>query len=146
MTAELFCLLAAGVFFMSGLLTGVWKYTSIMNAENAQAPVYVDIAHRTSLMYAFSAILLREFVPYSPLGPTGTLWAVAVPILFFASAIAMYILHGILRDTDNQLRRPHVLGRGTVPGVLITVYMVALIAGEIGGFAILFYGLLRSAF
>ena len=146
MTAELFCLLAAGVFFMSGLLTGVWKYTSIMNAENAQAPVYVDIAHRTSLMYAFSAILLREFVPYSPLGPTGTLWAVAVPILFFASAIAMYILHGILRDTDNQLRRPHVVGRGTVPGVLITIYMVALIVGEIGGFAILFFGLLRSVF
>ncbi|MEC9361731.1 MAG: hypothetical protein VYC42_00785 [Pseudomonadota bacterium] len=146
MTADLFCLLAAGVFFTSGLLTGVWKYVAIMNAETAQAPVYVDIAHRTSLMYAFSAILLREFVPYSPLGPTGTLWAVAVPILFFASAIAMYILHGILRDTDNQLRRPHVLGRGTVPGVLITVYMVALIVGEIGGFAILFYGVLRSAF
>jgi hypothetical protein len=146
MTAELFCLLAAGVFFMSGLLTGVWKYTSIMGAENAQAPVYVDIAHRTSLMYAFAAILMREFVPYSPLGPTGTLWAVAVPILFFASAIAMYILHGILRDTDNQLRRPHVLGRGTVPGVLITIYMVALIVGEIGGFAILFFGLLRSVF
>ncbi|MGB0220895.1 MAG: hypothetical protein ACPGJF_16270 [Sinimarinibacterium flocculans] len=146
MTADLFCLLAAGVFFTSGLLTGVWKYVGIMHAETAQAPVYVDIAHRTSLMYAFSAILLREFVPYSPLGPTGTLWAVAVPILFFASAIAMYILHGILRDTDNQLRRPHVLGRGTVPGVLITVYMVALIVGEIGGFAILFYGLLRSAF
>jgi hypothetical protein len=146
MTAELFCLLAAGVFFMSGLLTGVWKYTSIMGAENAQAPGYVDIAHRTSLMYAFAAILMREFVPYSPLGPTGTLWAVAVPILFFASAIAMYILHGILRDTDNQLRRPHVLGRGTVPGVLITIYMVALIVGEIGGFAILFYGLLRSVF
>ncbi|HEY0972983.1 MAG TPA: hypothetical protein VGE57_00655 [Solimonas sp.] len=146
MTAELFCLLAAGVFFMSGLLTGVWKYTSMMASKEAQAPVYVDIAHRTSLMYAFSAILLREFVPYSPLGPTGTLWAVAVPILFFASAIAMYILHGILRDTDNQLRRPHVLGRGTVPGALITVYMVALIVGEIGGFAILFFGLLRSVF
>jgi hypothetical protein len=144
MTAELFCLLAAGVFFMSGLLTGVWKYTSMMASPDTQAPVYVDIAHRTSLMYAFSAILLREFVPYSPVGPTGTLWAVAVPILFFASAIAMYILHGILRDTDNQLRRPHVLGRRTVPGALITVYMVALIVGEIGGFAILFYGLLSS--
>lgn len=144
MNAELFCLLAAGVFFLGGLLTGVWKYAAIMKSPEAQAPVYVDIAHRASLMYAFSAILLREFVPYSPLGPTGTLWAVAVPILFFASAVAMYVVHGVLRDTDNQLRRPHVLGRGTVPGALITVYMVALIAGEIGGFAILFYGLLRT--
>ena len=144
MTAELFCLLAAGLFFMSGLLTGVWKYAAMRGSPEAQAPVYVDIAHRASLMYAFSAILLREFVPYSPLGPTGTLWAVAVPILFFASAIGVYLVHGLLRDTDNQLRRPHVLGRRTVPGAVITIYMVALIVGEIGGFAILFYGLLRS--
>lgn len=144
MTAEMFCLLAAGVFFMSGLLTGVWKYAAIRATSDAQAPVYIDIAHRASLMYAFSAILLREFVPYSPLGETGTLLAVGVPILFFASAIATYILHGLLRDTDNQLRRPHVLGRRHLPSVLITVYMTALVIGEIGGFAILFYGLLRS--
>lgn len=144
MNAETFCLLAAGIFFSSGLLTGVWKYFAIMGSPEATAPVYVDIAHRTSLMYAFSAILLREFVPYSPLGPQGTLWAVGIPILYFASAIAMYILHGILRDTDNQLRRPHVLGKGHMPGAMIWLYMVGLIVGEIGGFAILFYGLLRS--
>src|SRR5215470_8697919 len=132
MNADIFCLLAAGVFFSSGLLTGAWKYRSIMASPTAQAPVYVDISHRTSLMYAFSAILLREFVPYSPLGATGTLCAVAVPILFFASAIAMYIVHGILRATDNQLRRPHVLGRGQVSGAVIGVYMTALMVGEIG--------------
>lgn len=144
MTADTFCLLAAGVFFSSGLLTGVWKYRSIMASPSAQAPVYVDIAHRTSLMYAFSAILLREFVPYSPLGPTGTLWAVGVPIFFFASAIAMYIVHGILRDTDNQMRRPHVLGKRQISDAMITVYMASLIAGEIGGFAILFWGFLQG--
>ncbi|HSW14634.1 MAG TPA: hypothetical protein VLI06_17450 [Solimonas sp.] len=144
MNAEIFCLLAAGVFFSSGLLTGVWKYFAIMGSPEAQSPVYVDIAHRSSLMYAFSAILLREFVPYSPLGPVGTLWAVGIPILYFASAIAMYILHGVLRDTDNQLRRPHVLGKGHMPGAMIWLYMVGLIIGEIGGFAVLFYGLLRS--
>jgi hypothetical protein len=144
MTADIFCLLAAGVFFSSGLLTGVWKYRAIMASESAQAPIYVDIAHRTSLMYAFSAILLREFVPYSPLGPTGTLWAVAVPILFFASAIAMYITHGVLRDTDNQMRRPHVLGRSQVADGVVSVYMTALAVGEIGGFAILFWGFLQG--
>lgn len=142
--ADSFCLLGAGVFFSSGLLTGVWKYRAIMASPEARAPAYVDIAHRASLLYAFAAVLLRQFVPYSPLPPAGTLWAVAVPILFFASAIAMYILHGLLGDTDNQLRRPHVLGRGQVPAALITLYMLALIAGEIGGFAILFYGFLRA--
>ncbi len=144
MSAADFCLLAAGVFFLSGMLTGVWKYRAIMVSEQAQAPVYVDIAHRASLMYAFSALLLREFVPYSPLSAGATLWVVAVPLLFFASAIATYIVHGVLRDTDNQLRRPHVLGQGHVSGALIRLYMVALIVGEIGGFAILFYGFLRG--
>ena len=144
MNADSFCLLAAGVFFASGLLTGVWKYAAIMSSPEAKAPVYVDIAHRTSLMYSFAAVLLRQFVPYSPLPRAATLWAVAVPILFFASAIATYIVHGILRDTDNQLRKPHVLGRGQVPAAFIYLYMAALIAGEIGGFAILFYGFLRS--
>jgi hypothetical protein len=144
MNAETFCLLAAGVFFSSGLLTGVWKYRSIMASPVAQAPVYVDIAHRASLMYAFSAILVREFVPYSPLGPTGTFWAVAIPILFFASAIGMYITHGVLQDTDNQMRRPHVLGNRHVPAPLITVYMASLIVGEIGGFAVLFWGFLHG--
>lgn len=144
MDADLFCLLAAGVFFLTGLLTGAWKYLAIHGSAEAVAPVYVDIAHRASLMYAFAAILMREFVPYSPLGATGTLWAVAIPILFFASAIVTYLLHGLLRDTDNQLRRPHVLGRRRLPAALIQLYMVALIIGEVGGFAVLFYGLLRG--
>jgi hypothetical protein len=83
-------------------------------------------------------------VPYSPLGPTGTLWAVGVPIFFFASAIANYIAHGILRDTDNQMRRPHVLGKRQVSDAMISAYMAALIVGEIGGFAILFWGFQRG--
>lgn len=122
----------------------MWKYAAIAASPEARAPVYVDVAHRASLMYAFAAVLLRQFVPYSPVGPGATLWAVAVPILFFASAIALYIVHGVLRDTDNQLRRPHVLGRRHLPAALITLYLAALVAGEIGGFAVLFYGFLRS--
>ena len=146
MTADQLCLLAAGVFFLSGLLTGWWKYRCMATSPEATAPVYVDIAHRTSLMYSFSAILLREFVPYSPLGPTGTLWAVGAPLLFFALAIQTYILHGILRDTDNQLRAPHRLGSGTVPGFLLHGFMVLLAVAEIGGFGVLLSGFLISVF
>lgn len=142
MDAATLCLLAAGLFFFNGLLTGVWKYLCIARSPEAVAPVYVDIAHRTSLMYAFSAILLREFVPYSPLGPLGTLWAAGIPLLFFALAIASYMLHGLLRDTDNQLRSPHRLGKGTLPGVAIHGFMWALVIGEIGGFSVLLWGFL----
>lgn len=144
MTADQLCLLAAGVFFFTGLLTGLWKYLCIARSPTATAPVYVDIAHRTSLMYAFSAVLMREFVPYSPLGPTGTLWAAGLPLVFFGSAIVIYIVHGLLRDTDNQMRAPHKLGTMTLPGLVIHSFMWLLAAAEIGGFAILLYGFLIS--
>ena len=144
MTAETLCLLAAGVYFMTALLTGWWKYRCIATSESASAPVYVDIAHRASLMYSFAAMLLREFVPFSPVGPAATVWVVAAPLLFFGLAIGGYVLHGLLRDTDNQLRRPHRLGRGTLPDVAISAFMWALAIGEIGGFAILLWGFLKS--
>ena len=144
MNASNLCLLAAGLYFLTGMLTGVWKYLCMASDREARSPVYVDIAHRTALLYSFAAILLREFVPFSPLSPAGTLWAVGLPLLFFGSAIFIYIVHGILRDTDNQLRKPHKLGSATLPGGLITVYMWLLIAGEIGGFAVLFAGFLRA--
>ena len=126
------------------MLTGVWKYRCMASDPEARTPVYVDIAHRTALMYSFAAVLLHEFVPFSPLPPQGTLWAVGLPLLFFGSAIFMYIVHGVLRDTDNQLRKPHRLGSATLPGGLITGYMWLLIAGEIGGFLVLFAGFLRA--
>ena len=144
MTADTLCLLAAGLYFMTALLTGWWKYRCIATSETATAPVYVDIAHRAALMYAFAAMLLREFVPFSPVGPEATVWVVAAPLLFFGLAIAGYVLHGILRDTDNQLRRPHRLGRGTLPDAAISTFMWALAIGEIGGFAILLWGFLKS--
>ena len=146
MTAANLCLLAAGVFFLTGMLTGVWKYRCMATDAEARTPVYVDIAHRTALMYSFAAVLLREFVPFSPLSPTGTVWAVGLPLLFFASAIFIYIVHGVLRDTDNQLRKPHRLGSGTLPGAVIHIYLWLLIAGEIGGFLVLFAGFLKAAF
>ena len=145
MDAATLCLLAAGVFFMTALVTGVWKYVCIATSSDAVAPVYVDIAHRTALMYSFSALLLREFVPFSPLSPAGTLWAAGLPLLFFGTAIALYALHGLLRDTDNQFKQPHRLGNATMPGVLIHGFMWALIVGEIGGFAILLHGFLKTA-
>ncbi|TAJ54798.1 MAG: hypothetical protein EPN60_10310 [Nevskiaceae bacterium] len=144
MTADQLCLLAAGLFFLTGLLTGLWKYLCIVRSPEAVAPVYVDIAHRSSLMYSFSALLLREFVPYSPLTPAGTLWAVAAPLLFFALAISTYVLHGLLRDTDNQLRAPHRLGQTTLPALAIHGFMWLLVVAEIGGFAVLLYGFLLS--
>ena len=142
--AEKLALTGAFVFFMTGLLTGVWKYRGIMASEDAQAPYYVDIAHRASLQYSFAAILLAVFAHYSAFSASVNAFAAAVVLFYFAFAILTYIIHGVLRDTDNQLRRPHVLGRGTLPGSVMRVSMWLLITGEIGGTAVLGIGALRT--
>lgn len=135
---------AAGVFFLAALLTGVWKYLHIARSPAATAPVYVDIAHRTSLLYSFAALLLAQFAALSAWDDALDLWATAIPLAFFAAAIGGYALHGVLRDTDNQFVKPHRIGAWTLPRGALALFMWALVAGEIGGFAILFAGTLRT--
>lgn len=138
--AVILAILSAGAFFLTGLLTGIWKYLAIMRSDNARAPYYVDIAHRTSLMYAFSALLLAVFAWLSVWSPTINFWATLFPIIFFAAAILSYVIHGALRDTNNQLARPHRLGSATLPGFLMQGFMWALIVAEVGGFLVLLLG------
>ena len=135
-------IVAAGVFFLTALLTGVWKYLQIRASEKAEAHPYVDIAHRASLMYSFAALLLAEFAVISQLPATVEFWAVAFPVLYFGIAILTYIVHGALQDTDNQLRPPFRLGGGTMPAPMMAGFMWSLIVAEIGGFVVLFYGVL----
>ena len=135
---------SSGLFFLAGLLTGVWKYREIVKSPEHRAPYYVDICHRTALMYSFACLVLAEFARQSAWGPRVNAWATLVPIVFFALAVAIYGLHGWLRDTDNQLQPPHRLGTKTIPGSLIRLFMTALAIGEIGGFAVLFTGFLAA--
>ena len=65
--AESLAVVMAGVFFLNGLLTGVWKYLQIRSSESATAHPYVDIAHRASLLYSFAALLLAKFAEISQL-------------------------------------------------------------------------------
>ena len=52
------------------------------------------------------------------------------------------MVHGALQDTDNQLKPPFRLGDRTLPTLFIVGYMWTLIIAEIGGFSVLFYGVL----
>ena len=70
--------------------------------------------------------------------------AVISVIGFFAFGLSSYVVHGILRDTDNQFARPHKLGRAELPPAMMFASMVLLIAGELGGFAVLFWGAITS--
>lgn len=135
---------ASGVFFMVGLLTGVWKYRAMWTSQDGTAHYYVDTAHRASLLYAFAALILYQFAVVSEYPQWLEVAAVGMVITFFWLAIASYVVHGILKDTDNQFRAPHVLGRYELPPFVLRVAMWALIIGEFVGFGILFVGFLEA--
>ena len=135
--AEKICLSAAFLFFITGLLTGIWKYRHMARSEDATSPVYVDIAHRSSLLYSFAALLLAAFSAHSVLADWVNTTAAVAVLVFFAFAIGTYVIHGLLQDTDNQLRRPHRLGKRQLPSWVTGFFMLLLIVGEVGGALVL---------
>jgi len=144
MTASTFMLTSAGVFFGFGLLFGAWKYACMARSEEAQAPLYVDIAHRAALLYGFACALVAQLSAVSAWSNAVNLTAAIVLILYFAMAVFSYALHGALRDTDNQLKRPHRLGTKTIRDRLMRAFMVSMVGAEIGAFLVIFIGYLAA--
>lgn len=128
-------LLAAGLIFLMALVLGIWKYRQMATSPDHLAHPYVDIAHRSALLYSFATLLVAVFVELSAWPVWVNAAAAATIIVFFVGAIGSYILHGAKRDTTNQLSQP---GRG------IHVAMVWLIVAEIGGFVVLLSGFVKG--
>jgi type III secretory pathway component EscU len=143
--ASTFCLATAGVFFLFGLLFGAWKYACIARSPRAQAPVYVDVAHRSALLYAFACMLLGQLCAASAWSATTNLVAVIVMVGYFAISVTGYAVHGALRDTDNQLMRPHQLGTRTIGSGAMRAFMVSLIIAEVGAFVVVLSGYIANA-
>lgn len=120
----------AAVFFLTGLITGIWKYYGIRTSPKAEAPYYTNIAHRAALLYSFSAILLALFASLSAFPDQLNLIAVASLLFFFSSAILRYIQLGLKNETENQHLNP-----ASPTGELI--FLSILIIGEVGGFLVL---------
>lgn len=139
-------LTASALFLMTGMITGTWKYLAIRASDNAEAPYYVSIAHRTALMYAFACLVLAEVGRHSAFNAVVDFWATLLPISYFALAVAIYALHGFLNDTDNQLRKPYKLGGMNLPRFFIPSFMWTLVIAEIGGFAVLLIGCLQTLY
>lgn len=136
----------SGIFLWVGMLTGVWKYWQIRNSAQSRAHYYVDIAHRSSLLYAPASLILAVLAHVSAFSAALNLICVIVNIVFFSFSIGAYILHGYLRDTTNQFKTPHQLGRWNFPGILMTGAMLGLIIAEVGGTGILLYGAVLGLF
>lgn len=132
-TAYQVAIVAAGIFFLNGLITGVWKYKQMADSNEGKAHPYVDIAHRTSLLYSFAAILIANFVQISRLPAPVELMATGLLVGYFSLAIMGYMAQGYIKKTDNQFK---------TMSPAIRWFMWTLIAAEIGGFLVLFYGVL----
>ena len=143
--AERLRTLCSGVFFMTALLTGVWKWRCMVGSKSGEAPKYVNVAHRSSLLYSFAALLLGHFSSLNKYSSQTNFYAVAAPLLFFGLSIGTYILHGALGDTTNQIVKPR-LGKHMLPAWITPLFMISLVAAEISGFGVLLVGFVRAAY
>lgn len=117
-------LASAGGLLLTGLLIGVWKYIAIRRSPAAVAPEYVSIAHRAALMYAFACGLVAQLLRHTALSDAVARACVIGLVASFAVAVGSYVLHGALRDTDNQFRAPHRVGAMRVHSLLVDGIMV----------------------
>lgn len=138
-TASRIALTASGLFFMAGLLTGLWKYACMRQHPQTEAPFYVNTAHRASLMYAFAAQLLATFAATSAFSPMVNTFAVIPPLLFFGIAIFHYVHLGLTTKSNNSLRDSANRKKDYVA-------LNVLSAAEIGGFAVLLTGFLMRLY
>jgi hypothetical protein len=128
-------LLAAGLMFAWALVLGVQKYVQVLGSDDGAAHVYTDIAHRAALLYSFALLLVATFAELSDWPRAVDLAAGLVLTFFFVASVAAYQVHGLRRDTDNQLRHP---------GTPVRWFMIALVVGEIGAFLVLLAGFVRA--
>ncbi|OZF49113.1 hypothetical protein [Rhodococcus sp. 14-2470-1a] len=130
-------LLLTGMILLWALGLGVWKYRQMATSPTALAHPYVDIAHRAALMYSFATLILAALAEFSGFPTAVNLIAGLVVTVFFVAAIASYMVHGLLRDTDNQFENP-------VHGT--HAFMWTLAVAEIGGTGVLVAGFVVGQF
>jgi len=121
----------AALIFLTGLLTGIWKWRAMLAAADHRAPIYVDTLHRAALMYAFASALCALLAALSAWPAWLNLAGVALLLANFGVTLAVYAYLGRRGDTTTQFSRR---GWHTTQG------MVLLILGEVGGFLILASG------
>lgn len=134
----------SGLYLWIGMLTGVWKYLQIRQSLQSRAHYYVDIAHRSSLLYAPATLILAVLAYFSVWSENLNLICVVINLIFFSFAIVSYILHGMLKDTTNQFKTPHQLGKWHLPKWMMSFAMVLLVLGEVLATGMLLLGVILN--
>lgn len=131
----------SGLFLWVGMFTGVWKYWQIRKSPQTRAHYYVDIAHRSSLLYAPACLILAVLAAYSVWSALWNLVFVLLNLFFFSASILCYVLHGYLKDTNNQFKEPHRLGKRILPKSVMTFSMCLLVLSELFATGMLILGI-----
>jgi uncharacterized membrane protein YhdT len=130
-------LLFSGIYLLTGMLTGILKYQGMMKSEKHEAPIYIDIAHRASLLYSFAALVMAKLLEFSPFPLWLQLASTVIPILYFTLAIGSYIKLGLQNVETTQFSERNFI---------TTWFMYSLILGEIGGVFLLVIGFIYTQF
>lgn len=138
--------LALGSYhLMAGLVLGVYKYAQIHASKTATAHPYISTAHRASLMYGFASAQLAGISLLSAWPESVNVAATVATQTFFVSAVATYAVHGVLRDTTNQLKAPYRLGeKRAMPGWMVHGFMAGLVVAEVVGCGVLTAGMIKT--
>jgi hypothetical protein len=89
MTLPDFALLNSGLFLLFGMIAGAWKHQKMLLSPQHQAPVYVDITHRASLMYSFVSLVVWKLAEANAYPVAFTWYAVVAPVTFFGRPWAL---------------------------------------------------------
>lgn len=137
-------LTSAFAFFMLALITGVWKYSLMTQSDKGQSRYYVDIAHRSSFLYAYAALLLGVFAYLSQFPEWLNTLAVVGSVFFYMAAVLGYVYQGILNKTNNQIRSSIRKEPSSTPMWLTHLFTFSLIVAEIGGALVLGLGAMQA--
>jgi hypothetical protein len=132
------------VFFMLALCTGVWKYSLMSQSDKGQSRYYVDIAHRSSFLYAYAALLLAVFAYLSQFPEWLNTLAVVASVFFYLAAVLGYVYQGVINKTNNQIRASIRKEPSSTPLWLTHLFTFSLIVAEIGGALILGLGAMQA--
>lgn len=100
----------------------------------------MDIAHRSSLLYAPASLILAVMAAFSVWSALWNLVFVLLNLIFFSVSILSYVLHGFLQDTNNQFKEPHRLGKRILPKSVMIFSMCLLVLSELFATGMLILG------
>ena len=137
-------ILSAGIFFLFGLVTGIWKYIILTKSQDEKSNTYIHILHRTCLFYSFASLLISKLVEFSIFSEYLRVVLVAVIEASFLFASINYLIHAVLNDTENQFRKPYAIGKFKLPTFVFHGGMVLIILEEILPFSLILYGYINA--